>query len=145
MKVKEKIMEYFREYWRRGRFVKGVSVVVLVCFLINIIQPAAYGASEEDLRNKRHATNNMVSGAVATGLGGPVNKQVDLGSAELPEEIRMEMSKQNIRVNEFGNVIDEAKGADKPIGSIDEEGKVIATFDNYSLYYIFVTIRTTQY
>ena len=130
MKIKEKIMEYFRTYWRRGRFMKAVSLTVLVCFMINIIQPAAaFGSTEDELRNKNLAVRNMVSGGVAGGASGPVNQQVDLGASDLSASMRKEMSKQNITVNLFGNVIDKAKGADKPIGSIDDKGKVIATFD----------------
>ena len=131
MKIKEKIMEYFRTYWRRDRFIKCVSLVVLVCFTVNIIQPAAaFGSTEDELRNKNLAVRNMVSGGVAGGASGPVNQQVDLGTSDLSASMRKEMSKRNITVNLFGNVIDKAKGADKPIGSIDDRGKVIVTFDN---------------
>ena len=109
---------------------KAVSLTVLVCFMINIIQPAAaFGSTDDDLRNKTLHGQNMVSGGVAGGASGPVNQQVDLGASDLSASMRKEMSKQNITVNLFGNVIDKAKGADKPIGSIDDKGKVIATFD----------------
>ncbi|MDR1195145.1 MAG: hypothetical protein LBL00_01560, partial [Endomicrobium sp.] len=129
MKIKEKIREYFETYWRRQKFMKIVSLTVLVCFVLNLVQPAAYGATDDDLKKKKISAESVTSVAMPTGPGS-VNQQVDLTGTQLPLEMQREMSKQNIAINNFGNVVEQGRGADKPLGSVDEVGKVIVTFDN---------------
>ncbi|MDR1196481.1 MAG: hypothetical protein LBL00_08415, partial [Endomicrobium sp.] len=129
MKIKEKIMDYFEMHWRRQKFMKIVSLTVLVCFLLNLVQPAAYGATDDDLKKKKISTENTTSVAMPSGPGS-VNRQVDLAGTQLPMEMQMEMSKQNITINNFGNIVEQGRGADKPLGSIDDLGRVITTFDN---------------
>ena len=45
MKMKEKIMNYFHRYWRSRVFMKSVSVLVAVCFVINVANLPAYAQS----------------------------------------------------------------------------------------------------
>ena len=130
MRIKNKILDYFRIYWRRGRFLKAVSLLVLSCFMVNIIQPGMiFASTEDDLRNKQIKRVDSANAVVSNMTPETVNRQVSLGTSRLDESLRMEMSRQDITVNTFGNIIEKTKGSDKPLGTIDEEGNVIASFD----------------
>ncbi|MCL1971375.1 MAG: hypothetical protein FWG57_00070, partial [Endomicrobia bacterium] len=136
MKIKEKIMEYFQTYWRRGKFMKIVSLIVALCFVTNIIQPAlVFGDNTTEDMRKRQRDMVRGGGTATSGVinpnAGTVNQKVDLNNVvHLSQEMKVELSQQNITINKFGNVIDQKKGPDKPIGSVDDNGKVTVTFDD---------------
>ena len=66
MKLKEKIMNYFHQYWGKKIFMKSVSMLVVICFLVNIANlPVFAQIYDENLLNKeikvienQHAVTN---------------------------------------------------------------------------------------
>ncbi|MCL2335399.1 MAG: hypothetical protein FWC57_04985, partial [Endomicrobia bacterium] len=137
IKLKGKIKDYLETYWRRGRFLKGVSLIVLACFMLNIISPALARAegTTQDLKEKQDTVKQqMASGSVSGGgATGPVNQQInvgDLGGAvKLSQEDKIAMSKQAITVTEQGNVM--KKDSAQPIAVVDLKSRqVIAVIGN---------------
>jgi hypothetical protein len=62
--IRGKVMEYFREYWGINRFMKSVSMAVLICFVWNIIGPnLAYAQQapieDKDLRKQQQDNVNV--------------------------------------------------------------------------------------
>ncbi|MDR1940773.1 MAG: hypothetical protein LBQ47_00390, partial [Endomicrobium sp.] len=127
-KAIEGIRQYFQEYWKRNRFMKTVSMIVLVCFIINILNLPAFSATQEDAEKINRTKQNLEQNVVMTGSGaGAVNQSVSIdvnaaGAAGLSAQDIEELSAKNITVNEFGNVMQE--GSDRIIANVDEKGRV---------------------
>ncbi|MCL2335700.1 MAG: hypothetical protein FWC57_06515, partial [Endomicrobia bacterium] len=137
IKSKESVKDYLETYWRRGKFLKGVSLIVAACFMLNIISPALARAegTTQDLKEKQDTVKQqMATGSVAGGgATGPVNQQInvgDLGGAvKLSQEDKIAMSKQAITVTEQGNVM--KQGFKQPIAVVDLKSRqVIAVTGN---------------
>jgi hypothetical protein len=68
MKIKGAVLEYLRLYWGINRFMKTVSMVVLICFVWNIVGPNLAYAQQTSLENtdlNKHQQDNVNVGTLS--------------------------------------------------------------------------------
>ena len=133
MKMKEKIMNYFHRYWRSRVFMKSVSVLVAVCFVINVANLPAYAQSgrvEDELLNKRIENHAEKQEAVTNpAVMKPVNEQIGsvVNIEGLDSVSRKELDRKDMAVTEIGAILERSRDGAKEriVGSYDDEKKKI--------------------
>ena len=132
--MKEKIMNYFRQYWRSRLFMKSVSVLVAVCFVINVANLPVYAQSgrvEDELLNKRIENHAEKQEAVTNpAVMKPVNEQIGsvVNIEGLDSVSRKELDRKDMAVTEIGAILERSRDGAKEriVGSYDDEKKKIS-------------------
>ncbi|MCL2144780.1 MAG: hypothetical protein FWH43_04735 [Endomicrobia bacterium] len=131
MKIKEKIMDYFRKYRGRKVFTKSVSLAVVICFLINIANVPAFGQftkSDEELMKKELKINNKHEAVINPRMVKPVSEQVGVDVSavtDLNEGTKRELDRKDMAIISIGVINEKARnGKEHMVGSLDDKGEI---------------------
>jgi len=140
MKLKQKVLDYFRTCWSGQIFMKSVSLLVAVCFIINLANLPAYSErhrrTQEDREQIEQVKDEGASQAYYNNAaaGSAVNQNVtgsptDLSvTSNLSPEIQMMLNQVDLMVNDLNNVIAKTRdGEEFIVGTWDEDQERVIT------------------
>ncbi|MDR2192446.1 MAG: hypothetical protein LBO62_06180, partial [Endomicrobium sp.] len=130
MIFKEKILDYLKMCWSKNIHTnKSVSLVITLCFLINIANLPVYASFDAEMSKKQIKNADKQTAVLSHAALKSVNEQIGAAvniKAEIDSAARKELDRKDIAITAVGAIIERSRDGKREImiGSLDEKGKV---------------------